>query len=62
VARPGAKVDQLIDDRFDPETLGEGGGQQPGVGDRVVVIEGDGEPVWAVGRVPAFSRYVGLVR
>jgi hypothetical protein len=39
-----AEVDQLVDDRLEPEPLGQGGGQQqPGVGDRVVVVERDGE-------------------
>jgi hypothetical protein len=48
---PGAiiEVDQLIDHRFDPQPVGEcGGQQQPGIGDGVVVVEADGEPVWTV--------------
>jgi hypothetical protein len=45
-----AKVDQLVGDRLDAEPVGEGGGQQQaGVGDRVVVVEGNGEPIGAVG-------------
>ena len=41
-----AKVDQLVGDRLDAEPVGEGGGQQQaGVGDRMVVIEGDHEPL-----------------
>ena len=43
-------VDQLIDDRFNLQTLGQGCGQQQlGVGDRVVVVEGHNKPSGAVG-------------
>jgi hypothetical protein len=42
---PGCAVgDTHVDDRLDPEPLSQRGGQQqPGVGDRVVVIETDDE-------------------
>ena len=41
-----AEVDQLVDERLEPEPLGQGGGQQqPGVGDRVVVIDRDDDPM-----------------
>jgi hypothetical protein len=42
VARPVAKVDQRVDGRLDPQPLGQRRGQQqPGVGDRVDLIEAD---------------------
>ena len=43
-AGPVAEVDQLVDDLLHPQPLGQRGGQQQaGVGDRVVVVEGDVE-------------------
>jgi hypothetical protein len=49
-ARAITKVDQLVDDRLDAEAFGEGGGQQqPGVSDRVVVVERHNKPSGAVG-------------
>jgi hypothetical protein len=48
--RPTAKVDQLIDHCLDVKTLGQRGGQQqPGVGDRMVVVERHNKPGGAVG-------------
>jgi hypothetical protein len=45
-----AQVDQGVDDRLDSQALGQRGGQQqPGVGDRVVVVEGHNKPSAAVG-------------
>ena len=45
-----AQVDQLVDHRLDPEPLRQGGGQQQsGVGDRVLIVEGDRKAVWTVG-------------
>jgi hypothetical protein len=45
-----AEVDQLIDDCLDPQPFGQRGGQQqPGVGDRVVVVEHRNKPCRAVG-------------
>jgi len=50
MARPLAKVDQLINDRLDAEPLGQcGREQQAGVGDRVVVVERHNKPSRAVG-------------
>jgi hypothetical protein len=46
-----AKVDELIDDLLDAEPLGQRRGEdQPGVGDRVGVVEGDGQGVGTVRR------------
>ncbi|HYY78846.1 MAG TPA: hypothetical protein VFD04_06635 [Actinomycetes bacterium] len=44
------KVGQLVDDGLDAGAFGEGGGQQqPGVGDRVVIVERHNKPRGAVG-------------
>jgi hypothetical protein len=49
-AGPVAKVDQLIGQVLDAEPLGKDSGQdQPGVGDRVGVVERDRKPVGTVG-------------
>jgi hypothetical protein len=41
-ARPVTQIDQLVGDLLDPQPLGQGRGQQqPGVGDRPGVVEGD---------------------
>jgi hypothetical protein len=41
-ARPAAEIDQLVGGPLDPQPLGQGGSQQqPGRGDRVLVIERD---------------------
>jgi hypothetical protein len=59
VAGPGAKVDQLVDGRFDPQTLGQRcGQQQPSVGDGVVVIEDHHK---AVGTVRRWHRESALL-
>jgi hypothetical protein len=50
VTWPVAQVDQLVDDRLHAKPLGQRGRQQqPGVGDRMIVIDGDHEPIEAVG-------------
>jgi hypothetical protein len=50
-ARALAEVHQLIHDRLDPQLLGERGRQQqPGVGDRVVVVKGNHHGVGTVRR------------
>ena len=50
MAGTAAEVDQLIDDRLDAQALGERGGQQqPSLGDRVVVVEGDHQGVGTMG-------------
>jgi hypothetical protein len=47
---PLTKVDQLVDHLLDAQAVGQRSWQQqPGVGDRVVVIEGHAEGVGAVG-------------
>jgi hypothetical protein len=51
VAGSVAEVDQLVDDVLHTQPFGQGCGQrQPGIGDGVVVIEGDDEGVWGVRR------------
>jgi hypothetical protein len=41
-ARPVAEIHQLVGGLLDPQPLGQRGGQQqPGRGDRVLVVEGD---------------------
>jgi hypothetical protein len=41
-ARPTAEIDQLVGGLLDSQPLGQGGSQQqPGRGDRVLVIKGD---------------------
>ena len=46
VAGSVAEVDQFVDDGLHPQAFGQGCGQcQAGVGDRVVVIEGDDEGI-----------------
>jgi hypothetical protein len=51
VAGSVAEVDQLVDDRLHTQPFSQRGGQrQAGVGDGVVVIEGDDEGAWGVRR------------
>ena len=51
VAWSVAEVDQLVDHRLHPQPFSQRGGQcQAGVGDSVVVIEGDDEGIWGVRR------------
>jgi hypothetical protein len=48
--RTATKVDQLVNDRLDPQPLSQRGRQQqPGIGDRVRVVEGNDEAIGAVG-------------
>lgn len=50
MARAITEVDQLIGHLLDAQPVAEGSGQQqPGIGDRVVVVEADAEPVWTMG-------------
>jgi hypothetical protein len=50
-AGPLAQIDQLVDDRFDPQPLRQGRGQQQaGVGDHVLIVKRHDEPTWAMGR------------
>ena len=60
-----AQVDQGVDDRLDSQALGQRGGQQqPGVGDRVVVVEGHNKPagLWEDGieKVPSWSGWMDV--
>ena len=51
VAGSVAEVDQFVDDGLHPQPFGQGCGQrQAGVGDRVVVIEGDDEGIGGMRR------------
>jgi hypothetical protein len=48
--RRAAQIDVLVDQLPEHEPFGQGGGQdEPGVGDRVVVVEADRDRVGAVG-------------
>ena len=52
LAAPGAlaEVDVGVEQLTEHESLGQAGGKdQPGVGDRMVVVEGDGDLIGAVG-------------
>jgi hypothetical protein len=60
-----AEVDQPIDGCLDAQALSQRGGQQqPGVGDRVVVIERRNKPSRAVGdgieKVPSWSGWMDV--
>jgi hypothetical protein len=57
-ARPLTQIDHLIGGLLDAKPLGQRGGQQqPGVGDRLAIIEGDDEAIglWedAIEKVPS---------